>query len=193
LPEVIDTQGRPVTDSGKSGRLLVTRLLAEDDRAMPVLRFDTGDLVQLGPYCDFFREVGFRPWGKIDHSVFMTTDSLVDLYPVRYGDIQEALDSHPLVARIANTRHSMVTPTEGESFPKWRLRTHPTGSPTILDIEMLFDAALFPTMWREFHQQLLMSISSTNADYEKAVGAGFELDVVSLPPGSLRDSDVMKS
>ncbi len=192
-PEVVDARDRLLTAPHANGRLLVTRLLKEHDHAMPALRFDSGDVVQIGAYCEMAGECGFKPWGKVDHSIVIDGTGGGSLYPVRYGDIQEALDHHPLVGRIDNTRHSLVTPTEGDAFPKWRLASQ-GDCRARLEVEMLFDPRLFVEAWRAFEAQLRLALARSNREYQHAIDtAGFHLEIAGLPPGSLKDRDVMKS
>lgn len=198
LWELLDSAGKAVTQVGKVGHLVVTRLLEEDDKAQPMLRYGTGDLCELGPVCSAAGEPGFRPIGKQEHCLHLRTPGGVDLYPVRYSAILEALDTSALVARIANTRHSMVTPTEGESFAKWRLL--PQGEPAagnasaVLQVEMNFEPRLFTAEWQAFEEGLRRHLSASTADWGAAEQQmGFQLATVGLPPGSLRDAEVMRS
>jgi hypothetical protein len=198
LWELVDSVGRAILQRGKAGRLLVTQLLDEFDRKQPVLRFDTGDLCELGPVCTAVGEQGFRPFGKLVHSCHFRTSDGVDLYPVRYGGVLEAIDTSPLVARISNTRHSGVTQTEGESFAKWRFvpgEAGPHGGVVgvTLEIEMNFEPALFPEHWQAFEAELRAELSANTSDYQVAVQQGFVLWIRGLAPGSLSDSEVMRS
>lgn len=193
-PEIVDTQGAPVTAPGALGRLLVTRLLADDDRAMPIVRFDTGDVAEVGTPCSKTGDTGFKPWGKASHGICLAGTAAGDLYPLRYGDVQEAIDCDPLVGRIDNIRHSLVTPTEGDAFPTWRLRrpAAPHGRYG-LDIEMAFEPRLFADTWHAFAAALRHRLAAGNADYQRAMnGADFQLDIVGLSPGTLADRDVLK-
>ncbi|RSZ58870.1 hypothetical protein HF313_26060 [Massilia atriviolacea] len=194
-PEVVDLRGNLLSAPHANGRLLVTRLLEENDCAMPVLRFDSGDIAEIGVPCAFTGETGFKPWGKIDHSIGIDGGAAGDLYPVRYGDIQDAIDSSAVVARIDNIRHSLVTLTEGDTFPKWRLLPCPdAANQARLEIEMLFDPRLFTDEWAQFEADLRARLDANNPDYRRAIDhAGFHLHIAGLPPGSLSDRDVMKS
>ena len=159
-----------------------------------MLRFDTGDLVEIGPACELGGESGFKIWGKSAHSFRLKHGDLQDLYPVRYGAIQECLDTSPLVNRIKNTRHSLVTPTEGESFVKWRLVSDPATPRVVsLQVEMLFDPRLFMDVWLEFKSRLEAEIQSSTPQFRIASDNGFVFNVVGLPPGTLDDSQVMRS
>lgn len=198
LWELVDSDSRSIQQRGKAGRLLVTQLLEDGDRKQPVLRFDTGDLCELGPACAAAGEQGFRPFGKLGHSCHFRTEDGVDLYPVRYGGVLEAIDTSPFVARIANTRHSGVTPTEGESFAKWRFvpgEPGPHGGvmAATLEIEMNFEPALFAEHWQAFEAGLRAELAASTADYQAAERQGFVLRIRGVPPGALQDAEVMRS
>jgi hypothetical protein len=198
LWELVDSSGRSIQQRGKGGRLLVTRLLEEGDGKQPVLRFDTGDLCELGPACSVVGEQGFRPFGKLSHCCHLRTQDGNDLYPVRYSGVLEAIDTSPFVARIANTRHSGVTPTEGESFAKWRFVPGDPGphggvQAATLEIEMNFEPALFAEHWRAFDAGLRAELAASTPDYSLAQQRGFVLRIRGLPPGALMDAEVMRS
>jgi len=191
-PEIVDADERPLAAPGAVGKLLVTRLLAENDQAMPIVRFDTGDIVEIGTPCTKAGECGFKPWGKEGHSLCIDGDD-GRLYPVRYGDVQEAIDFDPLVARIDNVRHSLVTPTEGDTFPKWRLRRPPAPARrAVLEIEMVFEPLLFADTWRSFEAGLRRKLAAGNPDFARAAAMDFQLEIVGLSPGTLTDREVMK-
>lgn len=64
-------------------------------QAMPLIRYTTGDCVELGPRCRAAGERGFRFRGRINQTVFGTNGR-----PLVTGqDVQDFLESQPLVAR----------------------------------------------------------------------------------------------
>jgi hypothetical protein len=64
-------------------------------QAMPLIRYSTGDCVELGPRCATASERGFRFRGRVSQTVFDSNGR-----PIVTGqDIQDFLESQPLVAR----------------------------------------------------------------------------------------------
>jgi len=188
--EVVDQwTRRHITDG--VGQLLVSSLLPECQE-MVLFRFDSGDLVKLGPYCPEFGDRGFRHMGR-QSQTFAVREGDDWTYAIFPTHIQEAVDLDQRVARFSNLRHGGVTKSEDDSFPKWRVReTEDVGMPVFnVEVEMKASPHLFRDEWKSFEAGLLADLTELNKELDRLLNEGkAKLNIVGLPPGSLSDDEI---
>jgi len=121
LVEILDRNGRPCAP-GETGRVVVTPL---HNYAMPLIRYDLGDLAEVGPPCPCGRGLGVLsrirgrardlvrlPTGEMRYA-FQTPSKLVPIESIiRYQVAQTSLDL--LEVRLVASRP--LTPAEEDAF-----------------------------------------------------------------------------
>ncbi len=132
--------------TGALGELVCTTLLPHGLR-MPLLRYRTGDIVELGPVCRDAgaRGVAFR--GRASTSLF------IDGRPaVLSGDLQDAAEALPDVAMEPHPAEVLrLVPPSDLGVPKARVRS------AGVDVELRYDPAMFPTRAAEVSRALRAS------------------------------------
>lgn len=189
--EAVDPwDGSPV-DEGVA-RLLVSALYPYT-QDLVLLRYSSGDLVELGPWCELVQERGFRFRGRDTQSISVDEDGrrVHVLFPT---DVQELVDCSAIVGRAANVRYSGVTATEDDSFPRWRATRAGNGGMDVvrLEIELKMSPALFRDEWRRLQASVTEGLLSRNTGLADLVGRGrVALEVVGLPPGGIPEREIV--
>jgi hypothetical protein len=188
--EAVDAGSHAPVDRG-IGKLLVTSLYPHGQE-MPLFRYEAGDLVEVGFYCDAFGDKGLRPRGRQSHAVAIDLGAST-VFPLLPTDVQELVDTDPSVARFAYTRHSGITRTDDDAFPKWRLRRLEENGQVIgqLEIEMKFSPCLFREEWLAFEQRIRAGLSELNSTLTEVLERKLmALRIVGLPPGGLAENEI---
>lgn len=194
IAEFLELDGTAPVDSGFA-RMCVTTLYPQTQSAI-LIRYDPGDIVQLGPVCPQTGTRGFLPKGRRHHSVAIQHNGRT-IYPIFATDIQEAVDIHHWVARSSNLRHGGVTASEDDSWPKWRLSPdHGTeGGPTPIrvEIELTSSPAFFHEEWNILHDHIHCTIMEENPTLGQMVAAGMvQLNVCGVPPGTIAENEIIR-
>jgi hypothetical protein len=175
------------------GRLCITTLYPQT-QGMILFRYDPGDIIEVGPPCTRTGTSGFRPKGRVRHAARINIGEK-PLYPVLATDVQEALDIHHWVARSTNLRHSGVTRSEADSWPKWRLKTNQaSGLPQVLlEVELTSSPAFFQDEWFATRDSFYRTILGENAILRSLIHDGLvQFSIDGLPPGSIDESEVIR-
>jgi hypothetical protein len=189
--EVLDTRTLKRLDTG-IGKLVVTTLYPHAQDQI-LFRYESGDLVELGPYCEEAGDRGFRFRGRISQSFSIQTRAGWNwiLFPT---DIQELVDFDANVARYEEPRFSGVTRSHDDAFPKWRIRSvmGDNGSAVVhVDIEMKWCPWLFHEAWTTFSSRLSQGILDRSPALARLQEeGGIQLVIKGHAPGSLADHDI---
>jgi hypothetical protein len=137
LTEVLHpTTGAPL--SRGVGELVVTTLFPFV-QAMPLIRYATGDLVELGPACHAARERGFRMRGRLAQCVLSHRGDLV-ASPL---DVEAFLDGLPDVDRLPHPDAKLgLVKSVDVGVPRFELDA--AKGRARVRFEVRFDPALFP-------------------------------------------------
>jgi hypothetical protein len=182
IPEILHPRDDAVAVHRDVGELVVTSL-APFQTMQPLLRYRTGDLVQIAGVCEVSGEVAFRPLGRVVKSVWL--DEFGAVLPS--GLVYEAIDD---LASVARTPYRLlpnfgVGPLFGT--PNFRMRGLDTEN-AVLEIEMNVLPAHFPDEMAALSNSLRARLLNlTEAGAAAARGGRFDVQVEFLPPGSLRD------
>ncbi|MBS1151260.1 MAG: hypothetical protein H6Q89_2958 [Myxococcaceae bacterium] len=148
LHEVLDLVSQEPLERGL-GELTLTGL-HPFVQAMPLIRYRTGDLVEIGPRCPRAGARGFKPRGRIRHSLLEGNRLLVS-----GQDVVEVLDAEGAVARHPHPVETLgLVQTRDLGAVKYRLQRE--GRAAVLEVELRFDpmvfreeaAALVERIWR---------------------------------------------
>lgn len=182
-----DTSGR-IVQEGTHAHLLLTSLLEPREDNVPVLRYETGDIVQIGPVCPAHGERGFRPRGRRNQALRRQVNGREE-YILLGADILDFIDTHAWVARIANVRHGGVTRTEDESFCKWRLEQRDDHA--TLRIELTSGTAIYPSQWKEFECALRSHLVAANPAFDRALNEQkLRFLIEPCVPGAIADTEI---
>lgn len=181
---------RPVTDG--QGLLLVTTLVPYV-RDVVLFRYAPGDLVEIGPHCPQHGEPGFRVLGRQERCarVNLAGKSRCILAPT---DVLDYLDTQPWVARIANVRHSGVTPSQDDAFPKWRwdLADAESGPRLVVQVEVKGNPRFFRAEWAALASGLEHHLIAANPALAELVGRGaLRLEIEGRASGEMVDREVI--
>lgn len=182
----------PVLGEGL-GRLLVTTLVPFNKERV-LLRYASGDLVEVGPVDERREQRGFRFRGRLTHSLAVD-DGGVQRLAVFPTDVQELVDFDPWVARFSNRRHAGVTASEDDSFPKWRLGAVARGAAThvTLELELTSSPSLYFRQSRDLAERVRHGLQELNPTLADLVARGVvELRVACVPPGTIADDEVRR-
>lgn len=174
------------------GKLLVTSLFPFV-RDHILFRYEPGDLVEIGPFCGYIGECGFRPRGRISQSFATPVGARYPRWLLLPLDVQEVVDFHPLVARSEAKWIQDITGWDDDAFPKWCVKpSYEEGVTTLtVQVEMKSSIYLFSDQWRSFRDDLRMKLLASNQDLKDQVEQNkVLLCVEGLPPGSLDESDI---
>ncbi len=165
LHEVLDVvSGEPI-DRG-IGELTMTGL-QPFMQAMPLIRYRTGDLAEIGSRCRLARQQGFSPRGRISHSIFDGNRLLVS-----GQDVSDAIEGEAGVARHPHPVETLGLVKSRDAGPvKFRLQRE--GNRVGLDVETRFDPTLFAAEADALTQRIRSKLKCR------------ELDVRAVRPGSL--------
>ena len=97
------------------------------------------------------------------------------------------------MARFEYTRHSGITRTTDDAFPKWRLLRLEENGHVIgqLDIEMKFSPYLFREEWLAFEQRIRAGLLELNLILAEVLERKLmTLRIVGLPPGGLAENEI---
>lgn len=135
LHEVLDVVSHAPIDHGL-GELTLTGL-HPFMQAMPLIRYRTGDLVEVGPRCRRAGARGFKPRGRITHSILNGNRLLVS-----GQDVDDALEGEPGVARHPHPIELLgLVKTRDLGAVKYTLKR--AGKAVALEVEARFDPSLF--------------------------------------------------
>ena len=155
VPEVAvpDAPGE-IVDKGR-GELLLTAL-APFQVYQPLIRYRTGDVVEVGPPCPLLDEPGFRPIGRITDRSAATGWAALELPTFL---VHELLDDEPDVARVPYPRLADfgIGPVYGT--PIYRLRPGERGAAT-LEVQLTYPASHFPARAAALEARLLDGLRS---------------------------------
>lgn len=177
-PEVVSPRSRAPVRSGTG--VLVLTTLYPFVQAMPLLRYWTGDLVQLGPRCMETGERGFRFRGRVGQSVLHG-----DAVLVAAQDVVDALEAEPLVARHLHPveQLGLLGPSDCGAV-KFELASSRAGPR--LRVELKFDPRAYPSEAQALGRRVAAALLEASPPLRKLERAHRgELDVELLGPGSL--------
>ena len=154
LHEVLDVFTHAPLSQGV-GELTLTGLFPFV-QAMPLIRYRTGDLVEIGPRCRRANDRGFRPRGRITQTLL---DRGVEGQPLLVSgqDVQGLLEGESAVARHPHPVERLGLVKNGDiGAVKYQLTR--TGKKLLLEIELRFDPNVYPleaeALQRKVSQQL---------------------------------------
>jgi hypothetical protein len=183
--EVLDAARRVPVREG-TGALILTNLYPFA-QAMPLIRYWTGDLVELGPTCSQSEDRGIRFRGRITRSILRDG---IEGEPILVTptDVEDFLDERPEVARIPHpvqTLGLVKSPDTGivKYDLTWREEPKPAAR---VRVELRFDPLLFSDAAGRLALELanhLLERSPRLRKFEES-GEG-ELQVEVVPPGTL--------
>lgn len=185
IPEVVapDDDHR-VVERGV-GELVLTSLYPFT-QLQPLIRYRTGDLVEILPPCGSVLDVGFLPVGRVSNSI-VSPDSGV-LLPAAI--LYEAVDDLPDVARDAPARLAAFGVGGRWGEPRYRLeRGDANGRPARaarVSVELHYDPRHFKDRAGEVRSSLLRRIEAVSTSQRGATDEpALRLEVSLLPPGAL--------
>lgn len=184
--EVVDPLDRAPLSRGV-GVLVVTTLFPFV-QAMPLIRYWTGDLVELGPFCDEARDVGFRFRGRLGQSLVARGHGVL----VAAQDVMDVVESSPLTARHPHPMETLGLVPGGECGAgkvELSLTRGRGGLSPRVRVELRFDPRLFPEEAEAFGQalasRLLASAPALRRLERRREG---ELEVALCAPGTLKEA-----
>ncbi len=156
--EVLDLHSAAPLPKG-AGRLVMTGLYPYVQK-MPLVRYDTGDVVELGPRCTLARARGLRFLGRVRRGLVVRNGDRAAyvLAPTIVQDVLEALpeterSSHPLtILGVVRSRDV--------GLPRWQVSLEPGAPPVAhLQAEVRFDPHIYTEqaqyLGRGIHAELL--------------------------------------
>ena len=196
--ELVNPETHARIDGEGVGKLLVTSLVPYTNDLV-LFRYEAGDLVKVGPYCEKGGEHGFRPLGRKSQSLFVNDEGTrrCVFHP---SHVQEAIDTHHWIGRVRDLRFAGITAADDDGFPRWCARLvegtvegSVEGSvPTVeIDVEMKSDPNLFFDTFRSFELDLRAKLLAANSELKAMVERrALRLRIRGLAPGGLRDEEV---
>lgn len=179
VAEVVDVRTKKPLRKGV-GVLVVTTLYPYV-QAMPLLRYWTGDLVEVGPRCVAAQEPGIRFRGRLGQSLVKGSQVLVAAQ-----DAIDFLEGEPLVARHLHPVETLgLIPESGCGGVKLELdwvKAQPR-----VRVELAFDPRAYPAEAESIGERLgehLLQVSPALKRYEKG-GRGV-LTIELVGPGTLK-------
>ncbi|MBI3183249.1 MAG: hypothetical protein HYZ28_14015 [Myxococcales bacterium] len=183
VAEVVDVFSKRPLSRG-TGALVMTGL-HPFVQAMPLVRYWTGDLVELGPRCRRAKEQGFRFRGRIGQAVLrrgMPGEPLL----VSAADVEEFLDGRPEVARLPHpcARLGLVRSAEA-GVVKFEVENRREGP--MVRVELRFDPRIHPSAAEAVGHGLAKRLLSRSPRLAALEGSREgELEIRLLPPGALQ-------
>ena len=176
--EVLDVKTGHPRDDGV-GRLIATTLLPSGE-TMPLIRYDTGDVVELGPWCRAERARGVRFLGRLRRGLVVGSDYL--LAPTI---VQDVLEASPETER---TEHPCVKlgiiRSRDVGLPRWTVGVEKKVAQ--LRFEVRFDPAIYTRRARELEAQVGGEVLHLDRRLHRLVKAKrLEFDVTAVPARSL--------
>ena len=192
IPEVVDVESRRPIETGMGSLLLTT--LAPDIQDHVLFRYEPGDLVRIGPYCEAAGESGFRPCGRLSQALYLHIDGRKQpVLPA--ADVQEIVDLEPLVARTRDIRFAGITESDDDDFPRWRSRVEQReDAAPALSVEVALKAspALFYEAWQalqfKWRAQLLSALPELSGVIDRRQA---RLQIVPVSPQAIPDSEAI--
>ena len=186
--EVVDVATNRRINSGR-GKLLLTTLSNTPFISPVLIRYDTDDIVEIGPQCEIFGESGIRPIGK--RRDFLSEGPASTMLELAPADVLEELDTDPSVARTEPIRFAEVTSNNDDAAPKWNWKLGRAGTKPSLNlfVELKFDPDLFPeaySVWKSQKEERLR-----NAVAARSRAGAIELEVTGVAQGKLADKCVI--
>lgn len=179
-PPVVSEVVDPFTKKPLRGGVgvLVVTTLAPYVTSMPLIRYWTGDLVELGPRCSAWKQTGFRPLGRMDQAIITKRDGLL----VSPMDVSDFLEGRPEVARHPHPMETLGLIPPGDcGAVKFELTKGPK-----VRVELRFDPLVFGEEAHSLGVALaehLLGKSTALRQLEKS-GRG-ELEIELLRPESI--------
>ncbi|MDP3154332.1 MAG: hypothetical protein Q8N23_16765 [Archangium sp.] len=179
VSEVVDPFTREQVKRGVG--VLVVTTLAPYVTTMPLIRYWTGDLVELGPRCAAAKATGFRPLGRFEQAIVSQRDGLM-ISPLKVSDF---LEGRPEVARHAHPLETLGVIPQGDcGAVKFELTRGPK-----LRVELRFDPMIFSEAARDLGEALGAHLLKARPALRRLERSGRgELEIVLLRPGSLTKS-----
>jgi hypothetical protein len=175
LYEVLDLASNKPIDTG-IGKLVLTSLYPWVQK-MPLIRYDTGDVVEIGEPCPQTNEPMVRPLGRLRRGLVLPIGTFV-LAPSAVQDVLESLpdterNPHPAVT-------SGLIRSKEIGLPRWTVELE--GSRARLRFETKFD----PWVYADRARELEAMVSARIFDEDPGLaGSGVTLEVIACAPGSL--------
>jgi hypothetical protein len=176
--EVLDVYSQEPLSHGV-GELALTGLYPFV-QAMPLVRYRTGDLVEIGPRCRHGGDIGFRPRGRISQAVLdkgVSGDPLL----VCGQDVQEILEAESAVARHPHPVERLeLVKSNDIGAVKYRLARERRR--IRLEIEVRHDPRVFVAA----SEALVARVAAALRKASRRLREGsIALDVVAVAPGTL--------
>lgn len=153
------------------GRLVCTTLLPSVS-VMPLIRYDTGDVVELGPKCGKTGEASLRFLGRVRRGVVTPRGGFV-LAP---SLVQDVLESSPLTERNDHPCVKLgIIKSREVGLPRWTATLE--RGVARLRFEVRFDPLVFAKQARELETTIHRALSKTMR--------GTKLEVTAVRSGSL--------
>lgn len=149
-------------------------------QAMPLIRYWTGDLVELGPRCDARGERGFRFRGRLAQCA-LTPEGALLLSP---QDVEALLDGEPAVARLPHPAVQLgLVQSPDVGVPRFEVQgARRRGGRVDVEVrvEVRYAPAVFPREAAALRERLEVSLRSGSPALRRA-----RLRVTVVGPGSL--------
>lgn len=151
--EVLDLSSGHRIDKGV-GRLLLTGVYPYSQK-MPLIRYDTGDVLELGPLCPVTKKQGVRFLGRLGRGL-VVTDAKKGAFVLAPVHVQDVLEALPEAERAPHPMQTLgFVRSRDIGLPRWtvELIERPRRIAR-LDFEVRFDPVVFPSRARELAQQV---------------------------------------
>jgi hypothetical protein len=165
--------------------VLVVTTLAPWVQAMPLIRYWTGDLVELGPFCADAQDVGFRFRGRLAQSLATKAHGVL----VAAQDVMDVVESSPLTARHPHPMETLGLIPGGECGAgkvELTLARGRGGLTPKVRVELRFDPRHFPEEAEAFGRELARSLLAASPSLRRLERRKEgELEVALCAPGTL--------
>jgi hypothetical protein len=188
IEEVLDVVTGQQRSSGQ-GRLVLTTVYPYV-QTTPLVRYDTGDVVELGPLCPRTKTAGFRWLGRARRGIcFAHPRKGEGLFLLAPAHVQDALDPEPHVERQRHPAEALgLVRTRELGLPRWEVSLDATRSPPLLQLrfEVRFEPALFPGESHRLEQRVGGELYEREPELAELIEEGLlSFDVTAAPAGSL--------
>ncbi len=165
------------------GRLVLTGVYPYVQK-MPLIRYDTGDVVELGPRCRATGRAGVRCLGRVRRGLTMKVGD-EGVFFLNPAAVQDALESLPETER---TPHPCFTLGHVKSadigLPRWTVESE--GAIARLSFEVRFDPLVYCDRARELEARVREDLLRSDTSLRKLTRAGrVKLEVAARPSRSL--------
>ncbi len=185
LPELFDAAGRRRVDwrPGTVGRLVLTGLAPFVQRT-PLLRYDTGDLVEATGFCPAEGDEGFRPLGRESDAAMVEMDGAPQPV-VLPSHLYELVDGLEGVARAPHPIEQLgMLPLSDLGPPRAFART--TGPRSVV-VQVVAVEGLNAARTAQLTDALRDGLLSINPSLRTFLASGGDLRVQSVPSAELPD------